>query len=97
MLFAIHSLDHADAAALRESRRAAHADYMRQHAAQIVFGGPLLAADQTTRIGMLVVIDAASPQAALDFMRAEPYHQAGVFAHTTTLPYALVVHRVPTP
>lgn len=93
MLYAIHCQDKLDAAALRQATAPAHSAYMREHAARIVFGGPLLAADGRTRLGTLVVVSAASRAEVDAFLAAEPYHRAGLFARCEVHPYQLIVER----
>lgn len=93
MLYAIHCLDKPDAEALRGACAVAHSAYMREHMARIVFGGPLLAGDGSTRIGTLVVVSAESRADVDAFLAAEPYHRAGLFGRCEVHPYQLIVER----
>ncbi len=93
MLFAIHCVDKDDGAALRQATGAAHAAYMRDHMASIVFGGPLMAEDGQTRVGTLIVVDMPDRAAVDVFLTHEPYHRAGLFARCEVHAYQLVVER----
>lgn len=95
MLFVIHCLDRDDGAELRASLAPAHAQYIRQHVAQVVLGGPLLSDDGSRRIGILVVADFDGPEAAQAFVAQEPYHQGGLFTSVSITRLHLVDHQDP--
>ncbi|MEX2009845.1 MAG: YciI family protein, partial [Dongiaceae bacterium] len=50
-------LDKPDAAALRAASRAAHLDYLKGFAGQVVAAGPLLSDDGTAMIGSLLLME----------------------------------------
>ena len=95
MMFAIHCLDKPDTEALREANREAHGAYMRQHAQQVVLGGPLLSGDGKRRIGVLVVFETDNEEAAHRFVCEEPYNKAGLFERTLLTPFQIVMQRSP--
>ena len=82
MFAVIINIDRPDSTALRLSVRAAHRDYL--HGAHdgitLKLAGPMLAPDGKTMIGSLIVIEAATLEAAEAFADADPYHQAGLFS-----------------
>jgi uncharacterized protein YciI len=80
MLFAIHCLDKSDGVPLRAATRPAHLAYLEGQAAHLVFAGPLLAADGTTAIGSLLVVDFPDRAAVDAFAAGDPYAKAGLFA-----------------
>lgn len=86
MLYSITLIDKPGAQALRQEKRPEHKAYLGTVADRIAFAGPLLADDGTTMIGSLLVIDFPSRQAAQDWLAAEPFTKAGVYA--STLVYA---------
>ena len=95
MLFAIHCLDRPGTSALRQATAAEHSEYMAAHRACLVFGGPLLADDGQTRIGLMVVLDLPSRAETEAFLAAEPYYRAGLFGHCSVTPYQLIVGKGP--
>lgn len=80
MLYVFHLVDRPDGAALRRQARPDHKAYLAQVADRIAFAGPLLADDGQTMTGSLLVIDFADRDAALAWMRAEPFTRAGLYA-----------------
>ncbi|RYY93276.1 MAG: YciI family protein [Comamonadaceae bacterium] len=83
MLYAITLIDKPDALALRQAKRPEHKAYLGAVADRIAFAGPLLSDDGTTMVGSLLVIDFPSREAARDWMAAEPFTQAGLYALTS--------------
>ncbi|WP_159587279.1 YciI family protein [Chelativorans xinjiangense] len=79
MPFVVHCIDRLDAEGLRQETRAIHLEYMIRHRAVILFGGPLLAADESRTIGSLMVLDLADGAAVDAFLAGEPYTRAGLF------------------
>src|SRR5690349_12395366 len=52
---------------------------MDRFAAGMTARGPTFEADRTTWTGSLHIVDLASPEAAEEFVRDEPYERAGLF------------------
>lgn len=69
-----------DSGALRRSVLAEHRRYVDERAGLIRFSGPLLAEDGETRCGQLFVLEVATRQDAEEFVAADPFTRAGVFA-----------------
>jgi len=82
MLYAFHMIDRAGAADLRARIRPEHKAYLAAVAERIAFAGPLLDDDAQTMLGSLLVIDFADREAALAWLRDEPFTRAGVYAST---------------
>jgi uncharacterized protein YciI len=82
MLYAFTLIDAPGTGGLRTRIRPEHKTYLGQVADRIAFAGPLLADDGQTMVGSLLVIDFADRQAALEWMRHEPFTQAGLYAST---------------
>lgn len=91
MLYVLHCLDGEQSAELRETHREAHAVYMRKHAAHVILGGPLLAPDGKTRIGVMVVLSFLEPAQLEKFAAEEPYRQAGLFSIVSLRPFQAVM------
>ena len=80
MLYVFHMIDRAGAAELRARIRPEHKAYLAAVAERIAFAGPLLDDDAQTMLGSLLVIDFADRDAALTWLRDEPFTRAGVYA-----------------
>jgi uncharacterized protein len=83
MLFVITCLDKPDRGPLRAATRPAHLDHIRAEAGRIAIAGPLLAADGTTPVGSLLIIDFPDRAAVDRFAAADPYAKAGLFESVT--------------
>lgn len=80
MLYAFFLFDKPGAGELRQQVRPEHKSYLAAIADHIAFAGPLLAADGTTMLGSLLVIDFASREAAQAWLAQEPFTRAGLYA-----------------
>lgn len=79
MLYIIYQQDGPNSAALREQHKPAHFEYLDAHEDILVLGGALLAEDDATRIGSVLILNVASREAAERFSANEPLRKAGVF------------------
>jgi uncharacterized protein YciI len=77
MLYSFYNID-APGTDLRAKLRPAHREYLAKFAEQFAFAGPLLAEDGVTPVGSLLV---------LDFIKAEPYTVAGLYASVSMWPF----------
>ncbi|MGH1492422.1 MAG: YciI family protein [Acidimicrobiales bacterium] len=91
MLFAIHMIDRPHARDLRSATSDAHRQFVGQHIDAMYLGGPLLADDGETAIGSLIIKDFPDRAAAVEFVAAEPYNQAGLFESVTIRVFGPVV------
>ena len=83
MLFALTCLDRPNAGATRAENRPAHLEYMRHSGARLVLAGPLLADDEKTPVGSLLILDLPSRAEAERFAADDPYAKAGLFQSVT--------------
>lgn len=87
MRFVFHGLDHPGAGDLRARHRAAHRDYHDGRGNPV--GGPLLDPEGDP-CGTLIVLEAEDADAAARVMAQDPYVVAGLFAHTSLLPFRAI-------
>ena len=90
MLYAISCQDKPEAVDLRLATREAHLAYVERTGC-VKLAGPILAEDETTMIGSLIVIEASSLKVAKDWADADPYNQAGLFKNVEVRPWKWVV------
>lgn len=81
MHYIVHCLDKPDGLPLREANYDAHKAYLGGGPIKILVSGPLLADDETTMIGSLFLVEAASHGEVLAFHRNDPFFAAGVWEH----------------
>ena len=79
MLYIIYQEDGPNSVALRERHKPAHFAYLEAHEDILVLGGALLADDDVTRIGSVLILNVASREVAERFSANEPLRKAGVF------------------
>lgn len=89
MLYVLICEDKPDSEALRKSVRPQHLEHIQAY--DVRFAGPMLANDETTMIGSIIVLDADAMTTAESFAEADPYNQAGLFASVTIRPFRQVV------
>ncbi|MCY3940496.1 MAG: YciI family protein [Gammaproteobacteria bacterium] len=69
----------------------AYTDYLRNHPDHpgivVLHAGPTLADDAETIVGLLLVVEAPSLEAARAFLADSPYGKADVFAETRIQPW----------
>ncbi len=79
MYFAVIAIDKPGSPG-RERLGAAHRAYLDSQPLAIFAGGPLLADDGECMLGSLLIIECASRAEVDDFLDAEPFNQAGLYA-----------------
>jgi len=89
MLYVLICEDKPDSEALRKSVRNDHLAYLQDF--DVRFAGPMLAADEATMIGSIIVIEAADLAAAETFAAGDPYGVAGLFASVRLHPFRQVI------
>ena len=87
MIFTFILMDKPDSAELRQSMRPQHKAYLAAAAERIAFAGPFTSDDGQTMIGSLLAIDFDSREAAMEWLKAEPFTQAGLYASTSVQPF----------
>lgn len=80
MLYSFVLIDKLASEALRQSERPAHRAYLAEVQDRIAFAGPLLADDEQTMKGSLLVIDFGSREQALAWLAQEPFMKVGLFS-----------------
>jgi uncharacterized protein YciI len=80
MLYALICMDKPNSLALRKANRPEHVAYLEGLGETLVFAGPFTEADGETMNGSLVVIEAASLEAARKIAAGDPFARAGLFA-----------------
>lgn len=83
MLYTFILLDKPGALALRQQVRPEHKAYLGAVADRIALAGPFLSDDGQAMVGSLLVIDFPSREAAMDWLAAEPFTRAGLYASTS--------------
>jgi uncharacterized protein YciI len=90
MLFVMTCLDKPNAGTLRAETRPAHLDFIRARIGNVLLAGPILADDEKTPVGSMLIVDLPS-RAELDRFAAEdPYAKAGLFQSVTVRPFRKV-------
>jgi uncharacterized protein len=80
MLYALICTDKPNSLALRKANRPEHLAYLEGLGETLVFAGPFTEADGETMNGSLLVIEAASLEAARKIAADDPFARAGLFA-----------------
>ena len=79
MLYIIYQEDGPDSPALRAAHKPAHFAYLEEHEDILVLGGAMLADNDQTRIGSVLIINVPDRAAADRFSENEPLRKAGTF------------------
>lgn len=93
MLYVIYALDAPDVAALRAASRPAHLDRLRalNEQGRLVLVGPMPRVDAPSLdggvTGSLIVAEFDGLEAAREWMAADPYVKAGVYASVDIRPF----------
>ncbi|MGI9461709.1 MAG: YciI family protein [Alphaproteobacteria bacterium] len=90
--FVITALDKKNVSDLRQQHRDEHLLFLssaKQWGVEIILAGPLLSGDDM--IGSHLVLAATDEMVIKNFLNADPYHQAGLFATTTIYPFKQVL------
>jgi uncharacterized protein YciI len=92
-MYAVICFDRPDSAALRDTHRAAHMEYLNANAARIAYGGPLKNAGDGPSTGALIVLDCATRQEAEAIIGADPFYRAGVYESVSVRAFKQVFPR----
>ena len=87
MLFIATCTDKPERLPLRQETRPAHLAYLEALGGKVRAGGALLTADQKTVIGSLLILEAETEAEARDWLAADPYAKAGLFANVDVKPW----------
>lgn len=91
MLYALICIDKPDSGALRADTRQKHLDYLESFRDKIAIAGPVMSSDGATPKGSLLILEFKDAKEVQDFVRGDPYGQAGVFASVTAAPFKKVL------
>lgn len=87
MLFVATCTDKPDSLAKRQENRPAHLAYLGSLGARVKLGGALLAPDQKTMLGSLIIFEGETAQEVAALCAKDPYALAGLFAHVDVKPW----------
>ncbi len=87
MLFALICTDKPGSLALRKANRPEHLAYLESLGDTLVFAGPFTEADGETMNGSLIVVEAATLDAARAIIEGDPFAKAGIFAEVDIRPW----------
>jgi uncharacterized protein YciI len=87
MLYALICTDKPDGLPVRLANRPEHVAYLQNLGHTLVFAGPFMREDGKTMNGSLVVIEAASLEAARAIAASDPFAKAGLFASVEVRPW----------
>jgi uncharacterized protein YciI len=87
MLYAVICTDKPDSLAIRKAKRPEHVEYLQSLGDRLVVAGPFTEPDGKTMNGSLIVIEAASLQAAKDIAAGDPFARVGLFASVEIRPW----------
>jgi uncharacterized protein len=91
MLYIAVCYDKPDSHALRLANRGAHLDFLRANASEIKVCGPILADDNETMIGSMLIVEGADRVAAENVLAKDPYRTAGLFGSIDVRPWRWVI------
>jgi uncharacterized protein YciI len=87
MLYALICTDKPDSLAVRMAHRPEHVAYLEGLGDALVFAGPFLKEDGETMCGSLIVIEAATLDAARKIAAGDPFAKAGLFDKVEIRPW----------
>ncbi len=87
MLFVATCTDKPDSMAKRLENRPAHLAYLASLGARVKVGGALLAPDQKSVVGSLIVFEAADEAEVAALLAGDPYAKAQLFADVDVKPW----------
>jgi uncharacterized protein len=91
-LYVMIGRDGAEGSARRDEHRAEHVAYLAalERQGQLIFAGPIRSAEDDRSIGAVIVLEAASADAARRLVDADPFVAGGVYASLTLDPFRQV-------
>lgn len=90
-MFVIILTSNSNASELRAAAQSAHDEYWSTRMDYIRFAGPMLSDDGETRVGQVMVVEAADKAEAEAVVLNDPFVKAGVFGSHTTRRFRLSV------
>jgi hypothetical protein len=93
MLYAVICTDKPDSLAIRKANRPDHVEFLQSLGDRLVLAGPFTEPDGQTMNGSLIVIEAASLQAAKDIAAGDPFAKVGLFASVEVRPWLWTLNK----
>jgi hypothetical protein len=93
MLYAVICTDKPDSLAIRKANRPEHVDYLQSLSDRLVLAGPFTEPDGETMNGSLIVIEAASLEAARKIAAGDPFAKVGLFASVEVRPWLWTINK----
>jgi len=90
MQYVLTCLDKPNSAALRAETRPAHLDHIRARLQHVLLAGPVLAEDEKTPVGSMLVVEFGTRAELERFSAEDPYVKAGLFQSITVRPFRKV-------
>ena len=94
MLYALICTDKPGSLAIRKTNRPEHVAYLESLGDALVLAGPFTEADGETSNGSLIIIEAASLQAAKEIAAGDPFAKASLFASVEIRPWLWVFNTI---
>ena len=91
MLYAIYAHDKPNSVDLRMSVRPTHLSFIDESGTTGKIAGPILAEDEKTPIGSILIVEAENAEAAAAWAAQDPYAQAGLFESVAITPWKWVI------
>jgi uncharacterized protein YciI len=91
MLYVLICTDKPGALPVRKANRPQHLEYLKSLGDRVVLAGPFTEEDGTMN-GSLVVVEAASLEAARAIAAGDPFAKAGVFASVEVRPWLWTIN-----
>lgn len=92
MLYALICTDKPNSFALRKANRSEHLAYLEGLGNALVLAGPFIGNDGESMNGSLIVIEAASLDAARNIAEGDPYAKAGMFSKVDIRPWRWTIN-----
>lgn len=93
MLYAVICTDKPDSLVIRKANRPEHLQYLKSLGDRLVLAGPFTEPDGETMNGSLIVVEAASLQAAKDIAAGDPFAKIGLFASVEVRPWLWTINK----
>lgn len=92
MLFAVICTDRPNSLAIRKANRPEHLAYLKSLGDTLVLAGPFTETDGETMNGSLIVVEAATQEAARKIVDNDPFAKAGLFASVEVRPWLWTIN-----
>jgi uncharacterized protein YciI len=93
MLYALICTDKPNSLAIRKAKRPEHVAYLKSLGDTLKLAGPFTEADGETMNGSLIVVEAASLQAAKEIAAGDPYAKTGLFTSVEIRPWIWTLNK----